>query len=79
MVANLVTHNPVTSFGIEPIATAIATGVLAYYYFNVYHTTESVVININKTSVPTNAAPQQTMEGPYEKIQTGAFSTNSKQ
>ena len=80
---NVVLHNPVHAFGIEPVAAAIGSGVLAYYYTNVYHTTvlkETSAITDNP--VPTVPSPVTkeaiASTNGYEKVQTGLFPAEPK-
>lgn len=83
---NIVFRNPVHAFGIEPVAAAIASGLLAYYYVNVYNTstvfkeTTATAVNIDKpvASPPANNKDVISSTEGYEKVQTGLFPSESK-
>jgi len=84
VVTNIVLHNPVHAFGIEPVAAAIGSGVLAYYYMNVYQTTvfKETTMGAEKPMVtasppPTNKDVLSSTDG-YEKVQTGLFPAEPK-
>lgn len=84
---NIVLRNPVHAFGIEPVAAAIGSGVLAYYYVHVYMNVETAAVRIDKpvatvSSPPTNNNNNNkdaiTSTDGYEKVQTGLFPSEPK-
>ena len=84
---NIVLRNPVHAFGIEPVAAAIGSGVLAYYYVNVYSTTvlneTTAAVRLEKpvattSSPPVNNKDAITSTDGYEKVQTGLFPSEPK-
>lgn len=87
---NIVFRNPVHAFGIEPVAAAIASGLLAYYYVNVYNTstvfkeTTATAVNIDKPVAAISSPPANnnnnaiTSTDGYERVQTGLFPSEPK-
>jgi len=82
---NIVLRHPVHAFGIEPVAAAIGSGVLAYYYVHVYMDFETAAVRIDKpvatvSSPPTNNNNKDaiTSTDGYEKVQTGLFPSEPK-
>lgn len=81
---NIVLRNPVHAFGIEPVAAAIGSGVLAYYYVHVYMNVETAAVRIDKpvttvSSPPTNNNNDAiTSTDGYENVQTGLFPSEPK-
>jgi uncharacterized PurR-regulated membrane protein YhhQ (DUF165 family) len=76
---NVVLRNPVHAFGIESVSAAIGSGVLAYYYINVYNTTVSkeTVVVADSTTTVSSPIHKDSADG-YEKVQTGFFPTEPK-
>ena len=83
---NIVLRNPVHAFGIEPVAAAIGSGVLAYYYVHVYMNVETAAVRIDKPVATVSYPPTNnnnnkdaiTSTDGYEKVQTGLFPSEPK-
>ena len=81
---NIVLRNPVHAFGIEPVAAAIGSGVLAYYYVNVYMNVETAAVRSEKPVATVSSPPANNNKDAsistdgYEKVQTGLFPSEPK-
>mgnify|MGYP000162109476 CR=1 FL=1 len=82
LATNIIMGNSLNSFGIEPVSTSIAAGLVAYYYLNI-HTKVSNINNpvTQQTIANMNASPlvEDTPDMKYEKVQSGKFPDSKTQ